>query len=187
MLKRSFLAAAALACLSFTGVAKADYTLTLSGLNPTTFTPAGGSRFDFAIPSATQTGSVAQTFNVINVALPSATGAGGGTVTLSETFSIVGSGSTPGSLTGTLTGTFTVSGALSSFSGSFTNLVGTGFTVSGISYAAPSAGSTIGSATSGNVSFIITPTAVPEPASVAMVGLGLASVGGLALRRRRAN
>jgi len=190
MMKRFVtLAALTVAALSFASQANAAYTLTLSALNPTTLN-ANGTQFVFAIPdpnpqSGTLTGP--QSFNVINVAEPVASDNGSGSVTLSENFSIAGTGNTPGTLTGTLTGTFIVSGGTSMFTNSsITNLVGSGFTVGTISYAQPSVGSTTGSSNSGNISFVVTPNAVvPEPTSVAVLGLGLAGLSVVSFFRRR--
>jgi len=192
MMKRfATLAALTVAALSFAGQANAAYTLTLSALNPTALN-ANGTQFVFAIPDPMpQTGTIRQPFNVINVAEPAAVAAGSGSVTLSENFSIVGQdATTPGTVTGTLTGSFTVTGATSTFTNfSITNLGGTGgFTVTDISYAQPSVGSSTGSSNSGNISFVITPTAavvVPEPTSVAILGLGLAGLSVVSFFRRR--
>lgn len=187
MMKKSVLLAATLAAMSFAGQTKADYILTLSNLTPTTFA-GGGTSFSFAIPQSPQPGfgTLTQPFNVINVAEPTGSANGTGSTTLSVDFNILGTAGTPGNVSGTLTGTFTIIGATSAFNGSITGLTGTGFTISQISYTQPSVGSTPLGPTSGNISFVVTPTAVPEPASVAMVGLGLAGLGGLALRRRSA-
>jgi hypothetical protein len=170
---------------------QAAYTLTASGLNPTSAT-FGGTTFNYtAINPAGQTGSVASNFNVIDVAASSITAppaSDSGSVTLSENFSLTG---TSGTESFTLTGTFVLSsgstgGIVSSYVGTITNLTGSGYTVLFAGYAPPSPGSAGTGPTDGNVSITIIPTSVPEPASIAMLGLGLVSVGGLALRRRMA-
>jgi len=51
----------------------------------------------------------------------------------------------------------------------------------------PTIGSSLGSTPSGSLGGVITPGPIPEPASVAMLGLGLLGVGGLLLRRRFRN
>jgi len=197
MMKRfATLAALTVAALSFAGQANAAYTLTLNSLSAPPAAPAnptivtfGGTRFDFGIAGTPQNslGNFGQAFNVLNVGNPTQTGTDNGSVTINETFTITGSDGTPGTVNGTLSGLFTVTGARSSFVGSITGLSGTGFTISNsdITYTAPTAGSPLGSGTQGNISIFITPTAVPEPTSVAVLGLGLAGLSVVSFFRRR--
>jgi len=185
MMKRfATLAAFTVAALSFAGQAHADYRLDLGNPSPATFT-GNGTTFNFATAATPQVGtdSLTQNFNVINVAEPTAAGSGSGSFNLSQTFTITGTGGTPGLVNGTLSGTFTINGTLSTFVGSITGLTGSGFSVGGISYTQPSVGSTIGGPTQGNISFVITP--VPEPTSVAVMGLGLAGLSFISFFRRR--
>jgi PEP-CTERM motif len=184
------LAALTAAMLFVTGASsQAAYTLTGTGLNPTSAT-FGGTTFTFTA-AGPQNGSTPSNFEVIDVAATSTTAppaSDSGMVTLSENFSLTG---TPGTMSFTLTGTFllqngSTGGILSFYPGSLTNIVGSGYTVAFAGYAPPSPNSTPGSFNDGNISLTIIPNSVPEPASVAMLGLGLLSVGGVALRRRMA-
>jgi len=194
MMKRfATLAALTVAALSFAGQADAAYTLTLTNLlpNPMTFT-SNGVQFDFAIAGTPQNsaGNVATPFNVINVANPVNPGTGNGSTTVSVDFRIQGNdAATPGLFTGTLTGTFSVTNAVSNFTNiSIANQTGSGFTVGDFQYARPSVGSSFTgpSGTLGNISFVVTPTAaVPEPTSVAVLGLGLAGLSVVSFFRRR--
>ncbi len=195
MIKRSVLFAATAAVLSFVTQANADYSVTPSGLTPASFGTAPATNFTFQIPtttggSPTQPGfdGFAQPFNVINVAEPNAMLGSTGSFTLSETITITGGTGTPGNVVGTLSGTFSFQNATSTFTGAtFTPNAGSfGFTVSAITYTQPSVGSVNGASNSGNISLTVTPTAVPEPASIAMLGLGLVGVGFNAYRRRAA-
>jgi hypothetical protein len=187
------LAALMAAMLFATGASsQAAYTLAAVGAISPPAVTFGGTSFTFTqISPAGQTGSTASNFNVIDVGASSTTAppaSDSGSVVLSENFSLTG---TSGTETFTLTGTFALTagstgGIVSTYSGTITNVVGSGYTVSFAGYAPPSPGSGAGAFNDGNISLTIIPTSVPEPASIAMLGLGLVSVGGLALRRRMA-
>jgi hypothetical protein len=183
---------------------QAGYQLVASAI---TATPAnatlGGTTFTFT-PSAggTQTGATISNFNTIDVAVTSSTlapNSDSGTITISQTLTFtpatVGASGPAGFGTEvfTLSGTLTLvagnsTGIASTFSGTVTQVSGSGYTVSFAGYAPPSPGSSGTGGSTGNISILVQPNtvAVPEPASIAMLGLGLVSVGGLAFRRRMA-
>ena len=187
----------AVATALFVGTqADAGFIMTINSLtfNPisTTF---GGTTISL-IPSTTpQVFTGASNSNVIDVAITSTNMSGTpdtGSFTFVESATLVGTGVSAG-----LTETFTLTGTFQLMAGSFgavlsnvTNtsisiVSGSGFGVTYFGYAAPSPTTSGGALAGGNISLTIIPSAVPEPASVTMLGIGVAALGGLALRRRR--
>jgi len=146
--------------------------------------------------------------NIANVGIVPTTPNPGDTFSVTYTDVVTITNPSPGGATGT----FTVTGTLSAtnvaltgglFSGTTQNVYsaptspvtisvgGATFTlvVSGtpnVGYATPTIGQPVGGAASGSLSASLVSSAIPEPASVIMVGLGLVGVAGFGLRRRAA-
>lgn len=183
MIRRSLLIASVVAALSFVGSsAQAAFSVTLTetdnapaGLN-LTFTTSTLTN----APVPTPTGGVS--YNFLNINYGGSTFTGAGTITISGVFTVVN---------GSLTGTGNYSATLAyNVSGGFGNLTLqsasiTPGTIAGVNFAPISFTSPTladGTVSSGNLSTTV--SAVPEPASMAMLGLGLAGVGFVAKRRR---
>jgi hypothetical protein len=186
------LAAAMVFAGSSTTEAAYSYTVSEMSLTPLTFT-AGLTTITFdpsVLPASAMTLS---NFNVSNVGAMSTQSPATpdtGSTSFTEIMSISDNAghSEMFSLTGTLN---LLAGSTGGIATTFTNasinvLSGGGFNVSFAGYAPPTAGTPATGLTAGNLSILVIPPAVPEPASVAMLGLGLISVGGFALRRRMA-
>jgi hypothetical protein len=188
--------------LTETGFAINGSSVAATAANPATMT-FGGTTIGLG-PLSPQAFSFGSGLNLIDVSAQSNTltsPGDTGSFTFSETFTLTGTGTLVGlNETVTLSGTFNLTqgimgaiisnmGSGSSTTGSISVAVvsGSGYGFSSFSYSQPTPSSSIGNPSSGdgNLSLTIIPAAVPEPASLAMFGIGMLGVGAVSFRRRR--
>jgi len=121
--------------------------------------------------------------DVITITNPSP-GGSTGTFTVTGTLTATNVALTSGQFSGTTSNTFNALNQTIQVDGGFFTL--TVSATPNVGYGPPTIGQPIGGAAAGSLSATLNSSVVPEPASVLMVGLGLAGVAGFGLRRRAA-
>ncbi len=187
MFRRTLLLATMISAVSMLGnQAEASFSITTALTTDTT--PAGlnltyttGSLQN--APAPTPTGGIS--FNFLNLNYGGSTFTGSGVLTLAGTFSIDNNGATgTGSFTEMLSYNLSNGyGNLSVVSSSISAGPIAGVSFAPILFASPTLSD--GAPSTGNLSSVVS-AAVPEPASLSMLGLGVAALGFVASRRRAA-